>query len=571
MGVWSNGQEYLVSPYVVGSVTPDSTAPFFVGNARVVNDDFPIWLGTSQDIALVERSAFLDSQTALSGVLVKGSTAASYHMPKISPDSLILSNVTWGGGMLLAFTPNVAAAQRNSTPIIWANGLNVDVRFGNYPQNANGTDDGKLNSVWTFGGLDSTLEVATWLTGNMVQRSAGLTEHAFFYGNFTEMAAPYGGNIAGVHALLRIDSSSSQNLTGAVYGLLGEVAVEAAGSPTYARADGIRAFVRGGLFGPPNVTSLAGVHILAPTRSGGTWGTYTSLEIEAHGSPGTTNNWAIWSKGGVWKNDDATASSSYTTGAVVVAGGIGIAGAIYTNAAIHFNSNLYSSSDLYIYTVDGDKIVMRGALANAAYGNGANYPVGLIQGNASYGPGWEFVHSNGTICGDIGAEHGAGGVLTGSSAYDVYLRAVGGTLRLAIGAATILGLTSTTITLAKNVVASGLAAAGAGTGLVIDGSNNIIPLLSLPMYKDNLRPIENTERIWNLEPRQWEWNKLSSTPGVEDVGFNALEVAQVYPELVTRDAAGETRSVKYSQIVAPMLAEMKKLRRRIEELEAKAA
>jgi len=56
-------------------------------------------------------------------------------------------------------------------------------------------------------------------------------------------------------------------------------------------------------------------------------------------------------------------------------------------------------------------------------------------------------------------------------------------------------------------------------------------------------------------------------PG-KHIGLIAEEVAEVFPEAVTRDADGKPDWVQYQHLIAPLIAEVKKLRTRVEELEA---
>ncbi len=118
-------------------------------------------------------------------------------------------------------------------------------------------------------------------------------------------------------------------------------------------------------------------------------------------------------------------------------------------------------------------------------------------------------------------------------------------------------------TVTSTVVFSGLAAAGAGTALVITGGNSVIPLASMGMYKDHVRPIEHSERVWDLLPSSFRWGQNSHTPDTEDIGLIAEDVARVYPELATYKD-GKPYGVKYMQIGVPILAEMRKLRVRLD-------
>ena len=55
-------------------------------------------------------------------------------------------------------------------------------------------------------------------------------------------------------------------------------------------------------------------------------------------------------------------------------------------------------------------------------------------------------------------------------------------------------------------------------------------------------------------------------PGIH-IGLIAEEVAEVMPEMVNYDKYGRPDGVHYAMLVAPLIAEVKKLRDRVAELE----
>lgn len=97
-------------------------------------------------------------------------------------------------------------------------------------------------------------------------------------------------------------------------------------------------------------------------------------------------------------------------------------------------------------------------------------------------------------------------------------------------------------------------------------------------FKKDITPITfDTELIYKLEPRSFTWKE----GGVKDFGFIAEEVAQIMPDIVTFqnddkhtsklavDEHGKLIpfSVRYSQLTAVLVAELKKLKDRIDALE----
>ena len=84
--------------------------------------------------------------------------------------------------------------------------------------------------------------------------------------------------------------------------------------------------------------------------------------------------------------------------------------------------------------------------------------------------------------------------------------------------------------------------------------------------KENVRPLAlDSEKLYNLEAKTFE----RKTTGDTEVGYIAEELESVFPELVAYNTDDEPVGVWY-QWLAPMLVEeIKKLRLRIEQLEAK--
>jgi hypothetical protein len=104
------------------------------------------------------------------------------------------------------------------------------------------------------------------------------------------------------------------------------------------------------------------------------------------------------------------------------------------------------------------------------------------------------------------------------------------------------------------------------------GGGNILYNTSLSKYKDNQRDINefdeafDTSLIYDLSPKAFESN-LPADNGETMMGFVAEEARDVHEAFVERDENGELSGVKYGILVAPIIAEMKKLRDRITELE----
>jgi hypothetical protein len=110
----------------------------------------------------------------------------------------------------------------------------------------------------------------------------------------------------------------------------------------------------------------------------------------------------------------------------------------------------------------------------------------------------------------------------------------------------------------------------AGTAVQYDAATGQMgPIVSSQRFKENIVPIElETSKIWDLRPVSFDW-KADHLRGRREFGLIAEEVAELLPELVPVDEEGRPYSVNYDRLVVLLIAETKKLKERIEMLEAK--
>ena len=83
--------------------------------------------------------------------------------------------------------------------------------------------------------------------------------------------------------------------------------------------------------------------------------------------------------------------------------------------------------------------------------------------------------------------------------------------------------------------------------------NGTITLSSDRRMKKDIEPLDTEDaldEIAALRPVAFTWKKT----GVEDMGLIAQEVDPVFPELVTHTGADETLALKYTSLIAPMIA-----------------
>jgi hypothetical protein len=95
-------------------------------------------------------------------------------------------------------------------------------------------------------------------------------------------------------------------------------------------------------------------------------------------------------------------------------------------------------------------------------------------------------------------------------------------------------------------------------------------------FKGNIKDLDSktTERIYDLQPKTFQYKKRDDygkiSEELEDVtqwGFIAEEAEKVLPELVYYGSKGEVDGFNYKGLITPLIAEVKKLRARVEELE----
>ena len=106
-------------------------------------------------------------------------------------------------------------------------------------------------------------------------------------------------------------------------------------------------------------------------------------------------------------------------------------------------------------------------------------------------------------------------------------------------------------------------ASGMGTTVIYDGAN-ILKSSSSRRYKENIKDITlDTSAIYKLRPVSFTWKD----GGKQDFGYIAEEVYEHVPHVVFKNSAGQIEAVNYRCLTVPIIAEMGKLRNRVEVLE----
>lgn len=110
---------------------------------------------------------------------------------------------------------------------------------------------------------------------------------------------------------------------------------------------------------------------------------------------------------------------------------------------------------------------------------------------------------------------------------------------------------------------------GAGTALVITATGLINAFVSSEKFKNTIEDIgsDESDKIMSLRPVTYRFDaQEDDRPERTRMGFIAEEVNEVYPDSVEYNEDGEPWSVNYIDLIAPMLAEIKKLRAEVDAL-----
>jgi hypothetical protein len=228
---------------------------------------------------------------------------------------------------------------------------------------------------------------------------------------------------------------------------------------------------------------------------------------------------------------------------------------------------------------------------NTASGYGALYSNNGVSNTAS---GYEALYAN-----TSGTDNTASGVhalaanTSGSNniaeGYHAGFNLTTGSNNIAIGSpgvkaesgviriGTISGTTSTQLA-AYIAGIYGVTTGTAGTAVFIDSSGQLGTVSSSIRYKEDVQPMaDSSQRLLKLRPVKFRYKKADAL-GEKPIqyGLIAEEVAEVYPELVVRDATtGRIDGVRYDELAPILVDEVQKQQRRMaaqdERIRAQAA
>ena len=111
-----------------------------------------------------------------------------------------------------------------------------------------------------------------------------------------------------------------------------------------------------------------------------------------------------------------------------------------------------------------------------------------------------------------------------------------------------------------------------GRAVYVNADNKIGTLSSSRRFKHDIQPMDkSSETLFALKPVTFRYNKDADPSQALSFGLIAEEVAQVSPELITRDEEGKPQTVRYEAVNAMLLNEFLKEHSKVVKLEATVA
>jgi hypothetical protein len=102
----------------------------------------------------------------------------------------------------------------------------------------------------------------------------------------------------------------------------------------------------------------------------------------------------------------------------------------------------------------------------------------------------------------------------------------------------------------------------------VNSDNKLGTLVSSRRFKEDIKPMEKTsETILALKPVTFRYKKEVDSAQALSFGLIAEEVAQVDPDLITRDEEGKPETVRYEAVNAMLLNEFLKEHQKVQQLE----
>ena len=111
-----------------------------------------------------------------------------------------------------------------------------------------------------------------------------------------------------------------------------------------------------------------------------------------------------------------------------------------------------------------------------------------------------------------------------------------------------------------------------GRAVYVNSDNKIGTLASSRRFKEDIKAMDGaSEAILALKPVTFRYKKEVDPARALSFGLIAEEVAQVNPDLITRDDKGKPETVRYDAVNAMLLNEFLKEHKKVQALEAAVA
>jgi hypothetical protein len=109
-----------------------------------------------------------------------------------------------------------------------------------------------------------------------------------------------------------------------------------------------------------------------------------------------------------------------------------------------------------------------------------------------------------------------------------------------------------------------------GSTVMINSAGQLGVQVSSARYKQDIQPIAaQKQKLQQLRPVTFHYKQEPTGP--LQYGLIAEEVAQVYPELVTRDAGGKVEGVRYEELTPLLLYELQQQHHELQTISQKLA
>ena len=106
-----------------------------------------------------------------------------------------------------------------------------------------------------------------------------------------------------------------------------------------------------------------------------------------------------------------------------------------------------------------------------------------------------------------------------------------------------------------------------GTNVIATSGGLLARDSSSKRYKKNIvETALDSNKVYDLEPVDFEWNENALQEGEKSFGLIAEEVEKLFPEIVHYNEDGTVESVAYDRLSLLLLMEIKKLKLEIEKL-----